>query len=409
MKTKNIIALLTLATSVSALAQTGRVGPYGGIVFDQTEVRINLKDVCYRPGMGLNCDLSQYGIDLKLTGSKIDGDYPMSSTISTSLPIKKVSYSLVYRNDWADCRGRWQGGEWKGTTYSGLRCLNDDNGEASFDEDVFKISFKTKDGAYPTHIVLSNGIPGYLKIGLSGAGKHLRSSYAGVLRNVKDFNADIAKSHRGHLARFTQALEEGIKLLDTVDNNGKPAHSVLDWRVQENSRLIVVFGTVLNELLNEYDDVARLRNSIRSMRVLVEQLRESYGWKNSLAGEVSKASSSLIEVVRLELQELASIKMAMGAPGLENYTEMLKVTRNLQSKVNASKSGDMKAQREIFDFLDLWNGKEWQTEMERLMNAGPDFKNLVMPKLMMLILAIESISELTDQNFVVPDKATLAK
>jgi hypothetical protein len=59
--------------------------------------------------------------------------------------------------------------------------------------------------------------------------------------------------------------------------------------------------------------------------------------------------------------------------------------------------------------VDLWNGKLWQDEMGRLMNAGPDFKNLVIPKLSMLLYAIESIADLSEQDFIIPDRATLGK
>lgn len=405
MKTQHYLALLALGTSLSAFAQQG-------ITFTDTSVVIDLNKVCYERSKALNCDLSEFGVDMKLVGKTLTGNIPSSSTITSSMPIAKVSYSFgTYEtSSYGNCtRYQYYGGSWSGTAFTGTKCEAAGTGSASFGENVFQISFATQYGNYPTEITLSTGVPSYLKSGLGGAGRLLKTSYAGVLRNVKGFQGEIAKSHRGHLARFTQALEEGIKLLEAVDKDQKPLYSVLDWRVQENSRLIVVFGTVLNELLTDYDDVARLQNSIKSMRILVTQLRESYGWNNGLAGVVSKASSSLIEVVRLEIQELASIKIAMGAPGFEIYTELLKVTRNLQAKVNASKSGDMKAQREIFDFVDIWNGKDWQEEMGRLMNAGPDFKNLVTPKLMMLVFAMESIAELSDQNFIIPDKAAINK
>ena len=145
------------------------------------------------------------------------------------------------------------------------------------------------------------------------------------------------------------------------------------------------------------------------MRTLVSQLRESYGWEKGLAGTVSKASSSLIDVMRLELQELDSIKMAMGTGEFHIYLDLLKITRTLQAKVDASKSGDMKAQREIYTLVDLWNGKLWQDELGRLMNAGPDFKNLVVPKLSMLLFAVESVADLSEQDFIMPDRTLLSK
>ncbi len=257
-------------------------------------------------------------------------------------------------------------------------------------------------------IYFNNGIPTSLNSSLSTAISILRGSYVGVNRNLENFRNEIAKSHRGHLDRLADALATGIALTSAKDEKtGKPKYSIVDWRIQENSRLIVVFGTVLNELLTDYDDVERLKTSIRAMRTLVDQLRLSYGWEKGLAGTVSKASSSLIDVVRLELQELASIKMAMGSTDFQIYLDLLKITRTLQAKVDASRSGDMKAQREIFDMVDLWNGKAWQDEMSRLMNAGPDFKNLVVPKLSMLLYAIESITDLSEQDFIIPDRKLL--
>lgn len=234
----------------------------------------------------------------------------------------------------------------------------------------------------------------------------LYSSYVNALNASNMFQGNIAKTHRGHMTRFMQALQDGISLLDP---NNKDKVAIVDWRVQENARLIVVFGTIMNELLMDYDDVENLKVAIQSLNSLVNQLRTSYGWEKGLAGTASKASAALLNVLRLEIQELASIKMAMGESNLEAYTNLLRTSGVLLAKVNASKSGDMKAQREIYDLVDAWNSPAFQTELKKLVNAGPDFKNLVLPKLVMLIKTVESINELTDAGMNLPDQSQTTK
>lgn len=375
-----------------------------GISFTDEYIVIDMSKACYNTNQFVKCDLNDFGIGLVYTAvgggtghysGTLANMYKQSKLVST-IPIAKVDYSCAYSS-------------YCGTLNNGVISGDTAQTSVTFSSPVNELSFNSTYTSYPRIVYLSTGIPNYLKDSFTGAGNLLRSSYVGVLRNVNGFKNEIAKSHRGHLDRFTKSLTDGIALLDAKDAKGKGIYSVLDWRVQENARLTVVFGSVLNELLTDYDDVARLQTSIKSMRVLVDQLRQSYGWNTGLAGTVSKASSSLIDVVRLELQEIASIKMAAGSTDteLKVYMDLLRITRSLQAKVNASKSGDMKAQREIFDFVELWNSKAFQDEMSRLMNAGPDFKNLIVPKLSMLIYAIESIADLSDQEFIVPDRALL--
>lgn len=251
-------------------------------------------------------------------------------------------------------------------------------------------------------VVIATGNPTFINQNLTSASGSLRLAYKGVLRNTSSFKNQIAKSHRGHLDRFTRALKDGVELLEQVDKKKELVHSVVHWRVQENSRLVVAFGSILDELLVDYDDVQNLQMSIKSMRTLVAQLRDAYGWNKSLTGQVSKASSTLLDVVRLELQELGAIKMAIGE-NVSTYTKLLKVSGDLKAKVDASKSGDMRAQRDIFTFVDLWNDQAWQSELNKLVNAGPDVKNLVTPKLVMLLQAMESLEDLSEAGFQLPE------
>lgn len=393
---KKILSSLALGMiSFGAFAQTT------GITYTDEYIIIDLFKTCYEKQKLQRCELINDGISMTLTGSgSITSNtnvYGQSKIVST-IPIGKVDYAYGYSDNEV---GIWEGNTLSGKNYNPAR--SNDFGHPGVNEVIFNSSY----GVYPTKVYLRTGIPTYLKDGMTGAGKLLRSSYAGVLRNLQAFKGEIAKSHRSHLDRFITSIQEGVNLLDAEDSQKKPLYTILDWRIQENARLVVVFGTVLDELLTDYDDVERLKNSIKAMRTIVSQLRSAYGWNKGLAGTVSKASSSLIEVVRLELQELASIKIAMGSGEFQIYMDLLKITRTLQAKIDASRSGDMKAQREIFAMVDLWNGKPWQDEMGRLMNAGPDFKNLVIPKLSMLLFAIESISDLSEQDFIIPDRALL--
>jgi len=398
---KLFVTALALTASMSVFAQSTAAD---AISFADDSIVVDLNKACTWSAAKV-CDLAEFGLAVKITGSGngSSGKYT-SYTVSSEIPIKKLDYTCGTTSGYFYC-GTWSGGSYSGGEYSATGAQSRSFGEQGLTQLSLAPSFITT----LNKIYLNNGVPTFLNAGLTSATSILRASYKGVQRNLENFRVEIARSHRGHLDRFSEALREGIALSETKNAQGKYTYSIVDWRVQENARLIVVFGTVLNELLTDYDDVARLKNSITAMRTLVDQLRDAYGWNRGLAGTVSKASSSLIEVVRLELQELASIKMAMGNTDFQIYLDMLRVTRTLQAKVDAARSGDMRAQREIFDMVDLWNGKLWQDEMSRLMNAGPDFKNLVIPKLSMLLYAIESIADLSEQEFIIPDRATLGK
>lgn len=403
MKSKFILSALLALASVGAWAQAGSTAANNnGIQYTDQYIILDLQKLCWAQRSFTRCDLNDKGIPFVITGNggTSDSAGPSTSKISTSIPVGRVDYYSPYGSEY---NANWTGNTLSGKAYSS-------NWSVTFQGvGVNEVNFNAQYINYPTKVYLNTGVPSFLRDSFAGAAQLLKSSYVGVLRNVTQFRTEIAKSHRGHLERFMQALNDGVALIDAKDAQGKLLYSVLDWRIQENSRLVVVFGTVLNELLTDYDDVERLKVSIQSMRTLVDQLRDSYGWQRGLAGTVSKASSSLIDVLRLELQELASIKMAMGAGDLTVYMNLLSITRTLQAKVDAARSGDMKAQREIFDLHDKWNDKSWQDELSRLMNAGPDFKNLVVPKLSMMIFAMESINDLTDMDFIIPDRAALTK
>ncbi len=276
--------------------------------------------------------------------------------------------------------------------------LSTDDGADNYS---IKIEGNGTDEAEIYKVKVITGNPNYLSSSLKSSSGVLKLAYKGVLRNLENFEKQIAKSHRGHLSRFEAALKDGVSLMEAKDKQGQAINSLVHWKIQENARIVVAFGSILDELLTDYDDVQSLKLSITSMRTLVGELKEAYGWGRSLSGKVSKASSTLLDVVRLELQELGAIRMSLG-DSVASYTKLLKITGSLKAKVDAAKSGDMRAQREIYSFVDAWNESAWQAELDKLVHAGPDVKNLVTPKLTMLLQAMESLEDLSEAGFEVP-------
>jgi len=376
------LGLLTLTLGMSSAFANSPIS------YTEEHIVIDLNAACYNRGQMKECDLNQYGIDAVLVSSN-DNLYSKYE-FSSSIPVMRVDYKCQYSDE---C-GSWVGSTLSGSGYTSTFKNFEYGGVDEFTIDSYY-------GSYPTKVYLDGGIPTQLNASLSSASNILLNAYQGVKRNLVDFRSQIAKSHRGHMDRFNLAVDTGISLLEEKEN-GRPKYSVVNYKVQENARLVVVFGSVLDELLTDYDDINSLKNSISAMRTLVAEMRKAYGWQNGLAGTVSKAASSLIDVIRLELQEIASIKMAMGSDDLQVYFDLLRVTRSLQAKVNASNSGDMRAQREIWDVLDIWNSKAWQEELESLIEAGPDYNNLVLPKVQMLLYSIESVEDLTESGFIIP-------
>ena len=379
---KKTLGLLTLTLGMSSAFANSPIS------YTEEHIVVDLHAACYNRGLMKECDLNQYGINavLESDNNNLYSKYEFSSTV----PIMRVEYKCQYSDE---C-GSWTGNLLSGSSYSHSKKDFEYGGVDAFTINAYY-------GAYPTKVYLDGGIPSQLNASLSSASNILLNAYNGVKRNLVDFRSKIAKSHRGHMDRFNRAVDDGIDLLSAKEN-GRPKYSVVNYKIQENARLIVVFGSVLDELLTDYDDIDALKNSITAMRTLVAQMRTAYGWQNGLAGTVSKAASSLIDVIRLELQEIASIKMAMGAEDLDVYFDLLRVTRTLQAKVNASNSGDMRAQREIWDMLEIWNSKAWQDELENLIEAGPDYNNLVLPKVQMLLYSLESVEDLTESGFIIP-------
>ncbi len=392
MKTTRKYTKLALALLVSAGAYAGSVSenPVTG------EKAINVVSLC--SGKSNVCEIKEIGFRMACSGELKKGNGGMYCgngvmTFSSLLPITSIT-------------GKGIDSIKISSTSSSKAILipaGRETGAAKYSVDhASTVEISDPDSWSPeiSEVTLLGGV-GDLVQSMSGATFVLESAYSNVFRQLQIFKGNISKSDMGHTLRLEAALKEGIELLKKKDKNGKLTTSVLDWRVQENSRIIVAFGSIMDELLEDYDHVTSIQHSIKTMRELVVQLRELYGWNRSIGGKVSKASSTLLDVVRLELQELGAIRMSLG-DSVASYTKLLKITGSLKAKVDAAKSGDMRAQREIYSFVDAWNESAWQAELDKLVHAGPDVKNLVTPKLTMLLQAMESLEDLSEAGFEVP-------
>ncbi|OUR98672.1 hypothetical protein A9Q84_04460 [Halobacteriovorax marinus] len=363
--------------------------------FSSSTVELNLHDEC---GTSKICEIEEYGVTIECSGnvqrgtgyglSCSDGDFTISTTKFPMVGLKTHYYPLKVN----------------GNTVTNVKQNHIDRDFTKELDFTNSIVFKdAHDQPYLKSIFVQKSIHNAIYNVASALNAPLFESYRFVNLQLEKFKKNIKKSDIGHTARLQKALEEGMKLLDAKDKKtGESLYSILDWRIQENSRLIIAFGSILDELLAEYDHVESIKFAIENMRILVSELRKSYGWNRGLSGNVSKASSTLLEVIRLEVQELGAIKMSLGETTTA-FSDILKITGQLKAKIDAAKSGDMRAQRDIWRFLDVWNDEAWQVELNKLVDAGPDVKGLVTPKLSMLIQAMESIEELTDAGFIIPE------
>jgi hypothetical protein len=78
---------------------------------------------------------------------------------------------------------------------------------------------------------------------------------------------------------------------------------------------------------------------------------------------------------------------------IDQYRTLLTIARDLIAEVSASDSGDIRAALNVSQLRTTWNASAWQDELKRLMNAGPDFRRLVLPKMQMLLRSVESIND----------------
>lgn len=141
---------------------------------------------------------------------------------------------------------------------------------------------------------------------------------------------------------------------------------------------------------------------MKNIQDLNTLIKESYEWERGLAGTISKATGALLEVIQFEIREILAVKIASGTRNFDFYITLSSEVDKLIAKVNASRSGDMVIQRNIWDFVDAWNSEGWQEELENLINAPSDKKQLVLPKLQLLLMSIESLNDLTKTGLKTP-------
>lgn len=237
---------------------------------------------------------------------------------------------------------------------------------------------------------------------ITGIFEQPAQAYKSVLENVLEntlmLNEEIASSHQaGHMSRYIESLRDCIAVL-----NEKNKYFALDWRVQECSRRVLVFGTVLKEIIADYSHVTKLRPYLESITNLTDSIRKIYGWDRGLAGNVSKATSSLLEVIQLELREILTIKISSGTTNFEIYSKLMKEVGALVSKVNSARNGDATLQRNMWDFVDVWNSEQWQLELKSLLSAVSDDNKIVLSRLQLMFMATESFNDLTKADLEIP-------
>jgi hypothetical protein len=238
---------------------------------------------------------------------------------------------------------------------------------------------------------------------LKAAGTPLLVSYQTALQKLEDFNSGIKRSDQRHVVRLKQALQNAIT--KATDDKGNMSLPITHEIVRENSRLIMVLATVLNELLLDYDGVEHLKVPIEYLKSLSTQIRQSYGWNEGLAGSSSKSLAALGYVVDLEIRELYATMGAAGVTDLTAMNNLMRATHMMINRVKASNGGDAASQAVVNNFATVWNSTGIQTILGQLMNASADVGGLIQPKIKLLFMAIESISDLTNSGLLIPDQA----
>jgi hypothetical protein len=390
MKIKNTFLAGLLFTSFAVHSSSSGVVEKGG------EIEISLGNInCSFNGS--SCEIPEYGVVIECGGSGDIDKFNSGANCygSGNMTITSSKFPIV---------SILPGVEIRETTKKGKRKFETTEGNGKINKIRFQFVNKVvieNDGptANVSKVILIKSLHHRLYNTTTELNKPLHDTYFYVRNQLLTFKKNVKKSDMSHTERLEVALEDGMKLLSAKDKNGKKfQRSILSWKVKENARIIVAFGMILEELMDEYSHIDYIKGPIEDLRILISEIQEAYEWNNGITGNVSKASGTLLEVIRLEVSELGRLKMLTGG-STKAYNELLVTSGNLFAKVIASKSGDMKAQRLIYDYLDAWNSKVWQDELTRLLNVGPDEKGLVIPKLHMLMKAMESMEELTDAGF----------
>ncbi|MAE57482.1 MAG: hypothetical protein CME69_01300 [Halobacteriovorax sp.] len=230
--------------------------------------------------------------------------------------------------------------------------------------------------------------------------EHAKTPMRNALKNIKketlNFQRHMSKSDRNldHFERFIVSLDDALSIIEDKKN-----FSILDWRIQEGMRRVVAFGMIISDLLWAYEDVPGAAKSIKNIRDFRKEVRSSYGWENTLAGNVSKTTSALLELVHYEISEILKVKITTGEnESFATYSLLTNRIRNLVVKINSSDGGDIQAGQHIGPLMETWNSPEWQQELKRLMEAKLDIRKLVRPKLKYILNAMLALEELIDNR-----------
>ncbi|MEE3079856.1 MAG: hypothetical protein VX341_11005, partial [Bdellovibrionota bacterium] len=224
----------------------------------------------------------------------------------------------------------------------------------------------------------------------------MRIALQSIKKETLNFQRHMSKSDRNldHFERFIVSLDDAISIIEDKKN-----FSILDWRIQEGMRRVVAFGMIISDLLWAYEDVPGAAKSIKNIRDFREEVRSSYGWENTLAGNVSKTTSALLELVHYEISEILKVKITTGEnESFATYSLLTNRIRNLVVKINSSDGGDIQAGQHIGPLMETWNSPEWQQELKRLMEAKLDIRKLVRPKLKYILNAMLALEELIDNR-----------
>ena len=115
-----------------------------------------------------------------------------------------------------------------------------------------------------------------------------------IKKETLTFQKHMSKSDRNldHFERFIVSLEDAQSIIEDKRN-----YSVVDWRIQEGMRRVVSFGMIISDLLWAYEDVPGAAKNIENIRAFRDELKAIYGWEGTIAGNVSKTTSALLELV----------------------------------------------------------------------------------------------------------------
>ncbi|WP_372655425.1 hypothetical protein [Halobacteriovorax sp.] len=225
----------------------------------------------------------------------------------------------------------------------------------------------------------------------------LKNALKMIKRETLTFQKSMSKSDRNvdHFERFLVSLDDAMLILED-----KKDYSVLDWRVQEGMRRVVSFGMIISDVLWAYEDVPSVVRNIANIRKFRDEVRTVYGWNDTLAGNVSKTTGAIFELLHYEIKQIMLLKLEVGFNNYSTYNDLSTEIKKLIVMVNANDGGDMVVAQNIHGFMNKWNDSAWQIELQNLMEAKLDLRNLVRPKLKYMLNAVMALEELIDQRKV---------